>query len=114
MGVGAPSGTVTFLFTDIEGSTRLWQADEPAMRAALERVGCQNSLMAADLVVRRTPQPTAEYAEDAPQDQETPRGPHQARSPHATSSLLSARILSLHLWVPETGSAITPPTGIRE
>ena len=37
MGVGAPSGTVTFLFTDIEGSTRLWQADEVAMRAALSR-----------------------------------------------------------------------------
>jgi class 3 adenylate cyclase len=35
--VGAPSGTVTFLFTDIEGSTRLWQQDEAAMRAALER-----------------------------------------------------------------------------
>ena len=33
----APSGTVTFLFTDIEGSTRLWQADETAMRAALSR-----------------------------------------------------------------------------
>ena len=32
-----PSGTVTFLFTDIEGSTRLWQQDEAAMRAALER-----------------------------------------------------------------------------
>jgi class 3 adenylate cyclase len=29
------SGTVTFLFTDIEGSTRLWQADEAAMRSAL-------------------------------------------------------------------------------
>jgi len=28
---------VTFLFTDIEGSTRLWQQDEAAMRAALER-----------------------------------------------------------------------------
>jgi len=36
-GVAAPSGTVTFLFTDIEGSTRLWQADEAAMRAALSR-----------------------------------------------------------------------------
>jgi class 3 adenylate cyclase len=35
--VSAPSGTVTFLFTDIEGSTRLWQADEAAMRAALSR-----------------------------------------------------------------------------
>jgi predicted ATPase/class 3 adenylate cyclase len=28
---------VTFLFTDIEGSTRLWQADEAAMRSALSR-----------------------------------------------------------------------------
>jgi predicted ATPase/class 3 adenylate cyclase len=35
--VSAPSGTVTFLFTDIEGSTRFWQADETAMRAALSR-----------------------------------------------------------------------------
>lgn len=30
-----PSGTVTFLFTDIEGSTRLWEAHPNAMRAAL-------------------------------------------------------------------------------
>ena len=35
--MSAPSGTVTFLFTDIEGSTRLWQADETAMGAALSR-----------------------------------------------------------------------------
>ena len=31
----APSGVVTFLFTDIEGSTRRWEADAEAMRAAL-------------------------------------------------------------------------------
>ena len=30
-----PSGTVTFLFTDIEGSTRLWEAHPDAMRVAL-------------------------------------------------------------------------------
>ena len=30
-----PSGTVTFLFTDIEGSTRLWERDAEAMRLAL-------------------------------------------------------------------------------
>ena len=39
MGSGAdgvrPSGTVTFLFTDIEGSTRRWEADADGMRAAL-------------------------------------------------------------------------------
>jgi class 3 adenylate cyclase len=32
----APSGVVTFLFTDIEGSTRRWEADADAMRAALK------------------------------------------------------------------------------
>jgi len=32
-----PSGTVTLLFTDIEGSTRLWESHAPAMRAALAR-----------------------------------------------------------------------------
>jgi predicted ATPase/class 3 adenylate cyclase len=34
-GIAAPSGTVTFLFTDIEGSTSKWQADRTAMEAAL-------------------------------------------------------------------------------
>jgi len=33
----APTGTVTFLFSDIEGSTRLWQAAPEAMQAALAR-----------------------------------------------------------------------------
>ena len=32
---GRPSGVVTFLFTDIEGSTRRWEADAEGMRAAL-------------------------------------------------------------------------------
>ncbi len=31
----APSGVVTFLFTDVEGSTRRWENDADAMRAAL-------------------------------------------------------------------------------
>jgi class 3 adenylate cyclase len=30
-----PSGVVTFLFTDVEGSTRRWEADAEGMRAAL-------------------------------------------------------------------------------
>lgn len=32
-----PTGTVTFLFTDIQGSTKLWEAHPEAMRAALAR-----------------------------------------------------------------------------
>ncbi len=35
--VDLPSGTVTFLFTDIEGSTALWERHPDAMRVALAR-----------------------------------------------------------------------------
>src|SRR5579862_5707034 len=41
MGMGThtpfPRGTVSFLFTDIEGSTRLWEQQPEAMRLALAR-----------------------------------------------------------------------------
>jgi class 3 adenylate cyclase len=40
--VAGPSGTLTFLFTDIEGSTRLWQLDEAAMRSA---VACHDGVL---------------------------------------------------------------------
>jgi DNA-binding SARP family transcriptional activator len=36
-GTGRPSGTVTLLFTDIEGSTRLWDQHREAMAEALRR-----------------------------------------------------------------------------
>ncbi len=32
-----PTGTITFLFTDIEGSTKLWDAHPDDMRLALAR-----------------------------------------------------------------------------
>lgn len=32
-----PSGTVAFLFTDIEGSTRRWESQHQVMREAGER-----------------------------------------------------------------------------
>ena len=35
MTAAAPSGVVSFLFTDVEGSTRRWETDADAMRAAL-------------------------------------------------------------------------------
>jgi class 3 adenylate cyclase len=35
--MAAPTGTVTFLFTDIEGSTRRWDDQPEAMRHALAR-----------------------------------------------------------------------------
>src|SRR4051794_1085406 len=36
-GLNFPIGTVTFLFTDIEGSTRLWEKRPEAMQEALGR-----------------------------------------------------------------------------
>jgi len=36
-GVELPAGTVTFVLTDIEGSTRLWESAPEAMEVALER-----------------------------------------------------------------------------
>ncbi len=32
-----PSGTVTFLLTDLEGSTRMWEQDPEAMKPAMVR-----------------------------------------------------------------------------
>ncbi len=32
-----PTGTLTFMFTDIEGSTKLWENNPSAMQAALTR-----------------------------------------------------------------------------
>jgi class 3 adenylate cyclase len=34
---GPPTGTIAFLFTDIEGSTGLWERDAIAMQSALAR-----------------------------------------------------------------------------
>ena len=37
MTANRPSGTVTFLFTDVEASTRKWESDQTAMREAMAR-----------------------------------------------------------------------------
>ncbi len=46
-----PSGTITFLFTDIEGSTQLWEQQPAVMREALTR---------HDAILRQFIRPTAE------------------------------------------------------
>src|SRR6187455_402359 len=45
-----PSGTVTFLFTDIEGSTARWEGHPEAMRVALGR---HDALIRAAIVEHR-------------------------------------------------------------
>lgn len=35
--VQAPSGTITLLFTDVEGSTKLWETEPEPMARALRR-----------------------------------------------------------------------------
>ena len=37
LAVSLPTGVVTFLLSDVEGSTRLWEGDEALMRAAIAR-----------------------------------------------------------------------------
>jgi class 3 adenylate cyclase len=49
---GPPTGTVTFLFTDIEGSTRMWERDQAAMQAAIAR---------HDQILRRSTQERGGY-----------------------------------------------------
>src|SRR5262249_49010480 len=51
-----PSGTVTFLFTDIEGSTMLWERHKGAMPAALARHNTilQHAIIAHDGMVFKT------------------------------------------------------------
>lgn len=44
-----PTGTVTFLFTDIEGSTQLWEQQPEAMRAAL---ACHDQILGS-VIARR-------------------------------------------------------------
>ena len=65
-----PSGVVTFLFTDIEGSTRRWEADPEVMRAALA---------AHDEVLRRRSRRTAVGCSSTPATGCAPCSPHPGR-----------------------------------
>jgi class 3 adenylate cyclase len=46
MGMEFPAGTVTFLFTDMEGSTRNWERTPAAMEVALDR---HDALLATEI-----------------------------------------------------------------
>ena len=48
----ASPDTLTFLFTDIEGSTRLWEQHQPAMKEALER---HDAILRAAIETRARP-----------------------------------------------------------
>ena len=54
--VGLPTGTVTFLFTDLEGWTRLWREHPDAMLAALARHDelVHDAVVAADGLILKT------------------------------------------------------------
>ena len=76
------TGTVTFLFTDLEGQTRLWEEQPEEMRAALAR---------HDAILRR-----AVVAHDGQVVKTTGDGLHAAftRAPDAISAALEQRITS--------------------
>ena len=78
MTAAAPSGVVTFLFTDIEGSTRRWEADADAMRAAL---------LAHDEVLR-----TAIEAHDGFLFSHTQPGAHRLQRGHRLGALLLEQV----------------------
>ena len=86
-----PTGTVTFLFTDIEGSTQLWESRPGAMQTALARHDAllQESIQANDgFLVKRTGD-----------------GVHAAfaTAPDAFAAALAAqRALHAEPWSPET------------
>ncbi len=60
--VATPSGTIAFLFTDIVGSTRLWEEDDGAMASALEQHDVIKwSTIADHDGSRRSPKPTKNF-----------------------------------------------------
>ncbi|HET7080527.1 MAG TPA: tetratricopeptide repeat protein [Chloroflexia bacterium] len=101
-----PTGTVTFLFTDIEGSTRHWEAHPQAMQRAFAR---------QEAILRRAIAANGGYAYKMVGDA------FQAAFPTAPQALQAAldaqRALHAEQWPPETGEVkvrIALHTGITE
>ena len=79
-----PSGTVTFLFTDIEGNTARWEGKPEAMRVALARDDALAALADA--------QPTSEGTIDAARSSEGPSGLQQLFVPRGVLAFDAALV----------------------
>ncbi len=88
-----PSGTVTFLFTDIEGSTKLWEQYPQQMKAALQR---------HDTILRSTIEAEGGYIFKTLGDAFCAAfsSPHYAVS----AALYAQQVLHKEQWPPEIGA----------
>ena len=101
-----PTGTVTFLFTDIEGSTKRWEANPAAMQAAFSR---------QEAILRHAIEANGGYAYKMVGDA------FQAAFPTAPQALQAAldaqRALHSESWPAETGEVrvrMALHTGVTE
>ncbi|MSP12993.1 MAG: adenylate/guanylate cyclase domain-containing protein, partial [Chloroflexi bacterium] len=93
-----PSGTVTFLFSDIEGSTKLWQAHPEAMKSALAR---------HDALLRATIEAHGGYVFKTVGDE------FCAAFPTALAALAAALAIQRALHAEDWAGGGTPPLRVR-
>ena len=103
-----PRGTVTFLFTDIEGSTRVWEESPDAMRLALEACGDGRAAIRSNPLQAAAPnwQHSAEDSSHYPHGLRL-RRPPQDRQRHQESD--GALWASCRSSAPPGGSATGQP-----
>jgi predicted ATPase/class 3 adenylate cyclase len=82
-----PTGTVTFLFTDIEGSTRLWETQQAAM---------QHALAQHDAILREAIEAHGGYLVKSTGDGAL--GAFGAATDAVTACLAAQRALNAHAW----------------
>jgi hypothetical protein len=90
-----PSGTVTFLFTDIEGSTAIWERDRQAMAAAVAR---HLTLLDAVGLAPALPEAASRSSVNwmsAPSAGVSSEPPHRWRQPPSTNRGASRRVVTL-------------------
>lgn len=97
-----PSGSVTFLFTDVEGSTRLWEEHPTEMQVALER---------HDAILRTAIEGHGGYVFSTAGDAFAAAF---ARAGDAIEAAIDARLTRPEPWLPGTkGSRCLGRTGCR-